>query len=50
MTEQLKRFEFNVRRQLGDDKAVALSGSEEVPEAHKQLWEEYNKALARSGR
>jgi hypothetical protein len=50
VAEQLKRFEFAVRRQLGDENAVALSGADEVPEAHKPLVEEYFRTLARSPR
>ncbi len=51
VTEGLKRFEFDLRRQIAaDGAAVALSGSDEVPEAYRKLVEEYTRSLAKSPR
>ena len=50
VTERLKRFEYSVRQQVDDGKAVALSNAEEVPESHRPLVEEYFRSLARSAR
>jgi hypothetical protein len=47
--EGLKRFEFKVRRQLGDDlNQPLLSESDEVPDGFRDLVEEYYRALSRS--
>jgi hypothetical protein len=50
VTEQLKRFEYGVRRQVSDERAVALSGADEIPDEHKPLVEEYFRSLARPRR
>lgn len=44
-----RRFEFDLRRALGDTRAdqLLLSGSEEVPAEYRKLIEEYYRALAR---
>ncbi|MBI3263739.1 MAG: hypothetical protein HYZ58_11400 [Acidobacteria bacterium] len=47
--EGLKRFEFKLRRQLGDaGNQPLLSESDEVPEGFRDLVEEYYRALSRS--
>jgi len=50
VAEQLKRFDYALRRKAAEENAVALSGSDEVPEAHKPLVEEYYRSLARAPR
>ena len=50
VAERLKRFEFALRREVGDDNAVALSGADEVPEGQKALVEEYFRSIARPKR
>jgi hypothetical protein len=50
VTEQLKRIEFNLRRQVDEQNSVALSGSEEVPEQFRTLVEQYYRSLARSSK
>jgi hypothetical protein len=44
-----RRFEFDLRRTLGDSRAdeLLLSGSDEVPAEYRKLIEEYYRALAR---
>jgi hypothetical protein len=48
VTEQLKRIEFNLRRQVDEQNSVALSGSDEVPEQFRSQVEQYYRSLARS--
>ena len=49
-TEQLKKFEFNLRKQVdGDKQPLSLSGSDEVPAGFRQAIEEYYRALAKKG-
>jgi hypothetical protein len=51
ITENLKRFEFNLRRQTNADaNAAALTGADEVPEAYRKLAEQYTRSLARTPR
>jgi conjugal transfer/entry exclusion protein len=50
VAEQLKRFDYALRRKAAEENAVALSGSDEVPESHKTLVEEYYRSLARAPR
>jgi hypothetical protein len=50
VTEQLKRIEFNLRRQVDEQNSVALSGSEEVPEQFRTQVEQYYRSLARSSK
>ena len=51
VAEGLKRFEFGLRRKADADKgSVALTGSDEVPEAYRKLVEQYYRSLARSPR
>lgn len=48
----LKEFEFSLRRELAgsDQERLFLSESDDVPEAYRQLVEEYYKALSRNRR
>ena len=48
--EGLKRFDYALRRQTADQNAVALSGSDEIPEGQKPVVEEYYRSLARAPR
>ena len=49
VAEGLKRFEFNLRRQVdAGDAGVVLSGSDGVPEEFRKLVEQYYRALSRS--
>lgn len=48
VSEQLKRFEFGLRRKAGaDTDRVLLSGSGEAPAAYRRMVEEYYRALSR---
>jgi len=49
LVEGFRRFEFDLRRALGDSRAeqLLLSGSDEVPPEYRKLIEEYYRALAR---
>jgi hypothetical protein len=48
VAESAKRFEFQLRRQQGQEAAPAsLSANDEVPERFRRLVEEYYRALAR---
>jgi hypothetical protein len=49
VTESLKRFEYDLRRQVSDE-AIALSGSDEVPEKYRSLAENYFRSLGRPSR
>jgi hypothetical protein len=45
--EELKRFEYRLRREVNDDsEELFLAGSEEVPSGFRDLIEEYFKSLA----
>ena len=46
--EQLKRIEFNLRRQVDDTGSVALTGSDEVPDQFRTLVEQYYRSLAQA--
>jgi hypothetical protein len=51
VADTLKRFEFGLRRELGAGAgAIALSQTDEVPEEHRQLVEEYYRSLGRTAR
>jgi hypothetical protein len=51
VAESLKRFEFGLRRKVDADKnAMALTGSDEVPEEFRKLVEQYYRSLAKSPR
>jgi hypothetical protein len=51
VAESLKRFEFGLRRKVDADKnAIALTGSDEVPEEFRKLVEQYYRSLAKSPR
>jgi hypothetical protein len=51
VAESLKRFEFALRRKVDADKnAIALTGSDEVPEQFRKLVEQYYRSLAKSPR
>jgi hypothetical protein len=51
VTEGLKRFEFNLRRQAQlQGNEVFLTGADEVPEEFRKLVEEYYKSLSRNPR
>jgi len=50
VSEGLKRFDYALRRQTADQNAVALSGSDEIPEGQKPLVEDYYRSLARAPR
>ena len=48
VAEGLKRFEYALRRKVGDETDRALvSGSEEVPAEFKALVEEYYRSLSK---
>jgi hypothetical protein len=47
VTESLKRFEYDLRREVSDENAIALSGSDEVPEKYRSLAENYFRSLGR---
>jgi tetrahydromethanopterin S-methyltransferase subunit G len=48
VAEGLKRFEYALRRKVGDDTDRALvNGSEEVPAEFKALVEEYYRSLSK---
>jgi hypothetical protein len=47
VAEQLKRFEFGLRRQVGDESAVVTTGSDQVPEAFRKMVEQYYRSLAK---
>jgi hypothetical protein len=48
VTEGLKRFEYDLRRKVGDDADRALvTGSDEVPPEFRKLVEEYYRSLSR---
>ena len=48
VTEGLKRFEYELRRKVGDDADRALvTGSDEVPPEFKTLVEEYYRSLSK---
>lgn len=47
-SEQLKRIEFNLRRQVDDTSSVALTGSDEVPDQFRSLVEQYYRSLAQA--
>jgi hypothetical protein len=47
--DQLKKFEFNLRRKLdAGNESLALSGSDEVPAGFRQAIEEYYRQLAKN--
>ena len=48
VAEGLKRFDYALRRKAAEENAVALSGSDEVPESHKALIEEYYTRLSKA--
>ena len=51
ITEQMKRFEFGLRRQAdANANAIVLTGTDEVPEDFRKLVQEYFRSLARSPR
>jgi len=48
VAEGLKRFEYALRRKVGDDTDRALvNGSEDVPSEYKALVEEYYRSLSK---
>ena len=48
VAEGMKRFEYGLRRKVGDETDRALvSGSDEVPAEFKALVEEYYRSLSR---
>jgi hypothetical protein len=48
VTEGIKRFEFNLRRQVdATDDSVVLTGTDEVPEEYRKLVEQYYKSLSK---
>jgi hypothetical protein len=48
VTEGLKRFEYGLRRKVGDDADRALvTGAEEVPQEFRKLVEEYYRSLSK---
>ena len=51
IAEGLKRFEFGLRRRVdATENAIALTGSDEVPEEFRKLVQEYYRSLARTPR
>ncbi len=50
VTEQLKRVEFTLRREVDEQNSVVLSGSDEVPEQFRTMVEQYYRSLARSAK
>jgi predicted ABC-class ATPase len=48
VAEGMKRFEFSLRRKVGEDDSRAIvSGAEEVPQEFRKLVEEYYRSLSR---
>jgi hypothetical protein len=48
VTEGLKRFEYDLRRKVGNDADRAvLTGADQVPQEFRRLVEEYYRSLAR---
>jgi len=48
VSEGLKRFEYTLRRKVGDDANRAMvTGAEEVPQEFRKLVEEYYRSLSR---
>jgi hypothetical protein len=48
VTEGLKRFEYDLRRKVGDDADRALvTGADEVPQEFRKLVEEYYRSLSK---
>jgi hypothetical protein len=47
VSEGMKRFEFNLRRQAEAKSEVFLSGSDNVPEEYRKLVEQYYKSLSK---
>ena len=45
IAENVKRFDYALRRQTAEENAVALSGSDEVPEGQNKLVSEYFRSL-----
>lgn len=51
VTEGIKRFEFNLRRQVdATENSPALTGSDQVPEEFRKLVEQYYRSLSRGSR
>jgi len=50
VTEQVKRIEFTLRREVDQQNSVVLSGSDEVPEQFRALVEQYYRSLARTSK
>ena len=51
VAEEMKRFEYDLRRKLGSDTdEILMSGRDQVPPQFRELVEEYYRALSRSRR
>ena len=49
VTESMKRFEFDLRRQVeGADAQLLLSGSDDVPEKFRKIVEQYYRSLSKA--
>ena len=48
VAEQAKRVDFALRREVEQQNAVAISGSDEVPDAFREEVAEYYRSLART--
>ena len=48
VAEQAKRVDFALRREIEEQNAVAISGSDEVPDAFREEVAEYYRSLARA--
>ena len=47
MLEQLKRFEYRLRREISEEsEELFLAGSEEMPAEYRELVEEYFRVLS----
>ena len=50
MTDNIKRFEYTLRRRLDANASqVFLSGTDDVPEQYRKLVEQYYRSLSKGG-
>ena len=50
MTDNIKRFEYTLRRRLEQNTSqVFLSGTDDVPEQYRKLVEQYYRSLSKPG-
>jgi hypothetical protein len=48
VAENMKRFEYVLRRKAEGNEQVLLSGSDDVPEQYRKMVEQYYKSLSKS--